>query len=691
MSSELSAQGYDLGDGRTLVPEPVVKAWLAGRGVVVPERLDEAADGPLVVKAYGPGIVHKSELGAVRLRVRPGDLAAAQDEMRRAVEAGGATAAGFLVEEQVVAGVEMIVGVVNHAGYGPMLAVGTGGVLAEALDDVAMRPLPVGADDVEAMVAELRTGSALTGARGAALVDLGAFCRLVALVGEAAVELGAELAELECNPVIVTEAGATAADARLILAEPGPSDEPAPAPTDFTALFEPRGVAVAGASTSKSIFGNWLIQALSEYGNTTVAAIHPTAAEVEGVPAYSSVDAVPHDIDYVIAAVPAAGCADLVAASGRAEFVHVISGGFRESGEDALERELMASARAAGVRLLGPNCMGTFSPKGHLTFQLDAPTRRGNVGVVSQSGGLAGDLIKLGDLVGLGLSKLTTVGNAVDVGPGELVDWLIDDPDTDIIGLYVEDPRDGARLVDALRRARGRVPVVVLVGGTSSQGARAVASHTGALAVGSRIWDGIAAATGACLVSTLEELVGTLRFLQRYHDVGSEAAPSVLIGGVGGGATVLAADACDRAGLDVRVLGPDAQAVLRGLGYGVGTSVVNPVEIPVGPKVPPERLADALREVLAVDAFSDVLVHMNVQSYYSFGDGGPQLVPFVEAVAALADEVPLALVLRNLSCAPGADRERVERACVEHGVVAFGSLGEAATGISARQRSRLPS
>jgi acyl-CoA synthetase (NDP forming) len=340
------------------------------------------------------------------------------------------------------------------------------------------------------------------------------------------------------------------------------------------------------------------------------------------------------------------------------------------------------------VRVLGPNCMGVFSPRGRLTFQLDAPKAVGTVSVISQSGGLAADLIKVGDARGVRFSKLVSVGNAADVTHAELLDWLIDDPDTSVVGLYVEDPRDGNGLVRALRRATGRVPVVALVGGLSAQGGRAVASHTGALAADERIWHGISRATGMTVVSTFEELVGSLRFLQRYAGVHVPAGANVLIAGVGGGATVLAADACDRAGLSIDLLGADARKVLTDRGYGVGTSIVNPIEIPIGPAVPPDLLATVLGEVLRSQPFSDVLVHLNVQQYFSFISGASgRLVPFIEAMGAATFEgARLALVVRNAECAPVEVRKAVEQACVANDLATFPTMAEAAQAIGALQR-----
>lgn len=673
-----------------VVPEHEVKAMLAARGVQVPRGTTDlttidALRAPLVVKAFGPTIVHKSDIGAVQLGVAHADVAGVVAAMGARVDA-----AGFLVEEQGASGIELIVGVVDR-GYGPMVAVGLGGTLTEVLDDVVLRCAPVTHAEALTMLDELRGAPILRGTRGRAGVDVDAVAAVVVAVCDLASSLGPSCAELECNPVIAHADGALAVDARLLLREVPAAEDAAP-PTDFSRMFAPRGVAIAGASATKSTFGNRFLAAYRDYGWTDgLYALHPTATEIDGVPAHPSVAAVPGPVDYVLAAVPASGCAELVrSAAGVTPFVHVISGGFGETGDAgrALEAELRAAARATGVRVLGPNCMGAFSPTGRLTFQEDAPRTAGTVGVISQSGGLAGDIIKVGDLRGVRFSKLVTMGNAVDVTPGEMCEFLVDDPDTAILGLYVEDPRDGAGLVRALRRARRHKPVVVLVGGLSRQGGEAVASHTGSLAGDERVWQAIAASTGCTVVRTLEDLLGALVMLQRHAATPSNGERSLLVIGVGGGASVLSTDACDRAGLEVVKVRDDIQTDLRAMGYGAGTSVANPLEIPFGPVAPLDAFTRVLDPILARQAYGDVLVHFNVQSYFSFGPGGAdKLLPSLDMVADLAyPGVRVTLVPRNLDTAPPELAAAMLARAIERGLPCYRTLDEAAVAIAAAQR-----
>ena len=507
--------------------------------------------------------------------------------------------------------------------------------------------------------------------------------------------LGSDLAELECNPVIVGPDGAVAADARLITHDAPVAPPPEPPPTDFGPLFAPRGIAVAGASTSGGGFGNTFLTAYKElgWGPGTLWAVHPKATEIDGVPAVPSVADIDGDVDYVVGAVPAAACADLVrGTAGKAQFVHIISGGFREAGPEgaALEDQLAAAVREAGVRVLGPNCLGAYSPAGRQTFLRNAPTEVGRVSMISQSGGLAGDMVKGGAIRGIRLSKLCTVGNSVDVTPGELLEWLVDDPDTGIIGMYLEDPRDGRRLFNALHKTKGHKPVVILVGGRTTQGRGAAISHTGALVADDRVWDAISASTGASVVSTIEELLSSIAYLQRWADADISGDLDTLVLGVGGGASVLGTDAADRAGLVTTTVSDQGQQAVRGLGYGVGASVRNPIEIGFGPVSDPDVLVKALNPILEAQPYPDVVIHSNVQAFFSYaGDGIERLFPIIETTAAATANWPqtrLALVLRNIDCAPPDIAARIHQTCLTANLPTFTRFDEAMTAVATAKR-----
>lgn len=752
MSEAIVASGYPTDDGRVVVPEHAVKVLLADHGVVVPRGVTGVAPvdlpvavkaaglaEPFVVKAYGPGIVHKSDVGAVTLGVGLADVTEAASEMGARLGREGLAPAGFLVEEQADRGVELIVGVVRDPAFGPALALGLGGTLTEVLDQVAVRLCPLSEAGARELVASFPAAAVLDGVRGAPPVDRDALVALLLAVagpGGLVERLGDDLLELECNPIVASPAGAVALDARLVLAAPGaatptdlhesddlhdtdrsrrrpvdrvvvqkpeivqnggglPSPGGADGPrTDFGRLVRPLAVAIAGASTTRaSGFGNRAIAAYRDMGWTDgLYALHPSATEVDGVPAAASVGDLPEPVDYLLVAVPAPACADLVRATdGAVPFVHVISGGFSETDAEgaARETELVAAARDVGARVIGPNCIGLYSPTGRHTFQLGAPTAAGRVGVVSQSGGLGGDIVKGGAQRGIAFSQVVTVGNSIDVTAGELLEWMVsDDPATGVVGLYLEGTGGGASLVRALRAARGRIPAVALLGGQSRQGATAVMSHTGSLVGERRMWEALAHDTGVTLVSTLEHLLAALAYLDRWRDVAAAPGGGVLAIGMGGGASVLATDACDRAGLTVTPTIDVVRSHFRGLGYGAGTSLANPVEIPFGPAARTDALRTVLDPLLDMQAYADVLVHINVQAYYSYGTGGidPLIGQLDHLAAATWPATRVAIAWRNLDCAPPLDRERLRVAAIASGLPTFDGLDEAAVAIRALQR-----
>jgi acyl-CoA synthetase (NDP forming) len=687
------------------LPEHEVKALVSGFGVAVPrgatalqpEAVEAAAGGltpPLVVKAYGSGLVHKSEAGAVRLHL-PSAAAAAEAaaEMLDALAARDITPDGFLVEEQSAAGVEVIVGAVQDPVFGSVLLVGLGGVWTEVLCDTALRLCPITEADARDMLAELRGKALLDGFRGQPAVDRDALVKVLLAVGGSGgiVDmLGDRLGEFELNPVICGPSGATAVDARLI--RPAGSADPQAGrgserrPGDFSRLFAPRGVAVVGASTRKPNFGNMFLGFYRAAGFAgTLVAVHPTAPEIDGVPCVPSLADVPGEVDYALVAVPAAQCPQVVRQAAGIPYVQVMSGGFREMGEPELEQELLSAAREAGVRLLGPNCMGVYSPAGGQTFIGGEPGRPGRVAVISQSGGLAGEVIKVGERRGLTFAKVATVGNSADVTPAELLRHLSGDPEASAIGLYLEDPRDGRDLFEALQDIRK--PVAALIGGRSGQGRKAAASHTGGMVSDSRVWSALARQTGIAVVTSQDDLIGVLDFFDLHAGRAvPDGASDVLVIGPSGGASVLAADVFDAAGLTLAALPEPARTALRKLGLGAGTSLANPLEVPVGPRSDPDLVRRAVAAITAHRPYADVLAHVNVQSFFTYGTSADPLLAYARSVAALQeerDDIRITLVTRNAECGPAGVEDDVRAIARAAGVPVYRSMEAAAVAVAA--------
>lgn len=636
--------------GRRSLLEVDGKRVLAAFGASVPrfavaydaDAVEVALDGmqgPFAVKVLSQDILHKSEAGGVILG------AVGCDAVRTAVgviaaraRAHSARVDGYLVEEMCAPGREIIIGAVHDRQFGYLIMLGLGGVFVEVLQDVAFRLCPISRQDAEAMLDELRGARLLEGYRGHKAIDREAIVDLLLKVGGPGgllVALDGEIAELDLNPVIVGDRGATVVDARLILTDaPGlvpPSRQllDARAITErFTPLFAPATVAVFGASTTSTTLANTFIRRMKDFGyKGDLYPIHPKASEVEGLTCYPSLAATPKPIDYAYIAIGARAIPDILCnAGGRLQFAHVISSGFGEiaSGQK-LQKALVEAAHAGGCRMLGPNSLGLYSPRGGVTFPADAPRELGTVGVISQSGGLGTDIIKRGQWRGLRFSGLVTIGNSADLGPADLLEFYLADSQTHVIGMYLEDVKDGRRFFEILRDTRVHKPVVILRGGRSSLGRAAAASHTGAMAGDDRAWSALPRQAPCVLVSTIDEFINALLAFQFLKPHLHNPTRKVVLFGNGGGTSVLAADAFAECGLLVEPFSVETAGRLEDLGLPPGTSVANPIDTPVATLQEDEgRVANRIFDIVYESAAPDALVmHLNLAAFVGRGGADP--------------------------------------------------------------------
>lgn len=388
----------------------------------------------------------------------------------------------------------------------------------------------------------------------------------------------------------------------------------------FAPLFQPKTVAVVGASTKGATLPNVFIRRLREFGyQGAIYPIHPSAPEIDGLPAYRSLAETPQPVDYAYIAIAAAQVPPLLReARGRVRYAQVISSGFGEVDEGKeLQEELAAAARAGGMRLIGPNCLGIHTPRGGVTFTEIGPRDTGSVGIISQSGGLGTDIIRRGYARGLQFSGLITVGNCADVGPNELIEFYLADPQTRVIGMYIETAKDGRRLFEILRDAGGAKPVVVLKGGRTQQGRMAAASHTGSLAGDDRVWVALSRQTGCVMVDTLDQFIDVLLIFQTLTPQRRHPTRRVALFGNGGGASVLATDFFARLGLDVTPFEKPTIDRLAALKLPPGTSITNPVDAPVGTLQQEEgRVAERILDAIYDSGRPEALVmHLNLSAF----------------------------------------------------------------------------
>lgn len=462
----------------------------------------------------------------------------------------------------------------------------------------------------------------------------------------------------------------------------------------YMPLFAPRTVAVVGASSKGGALPNIFIRRIREFGYSgEIYPIHPAADEIDGLPAYKSLADTPKPVDYAYIAISAAQIAGMLAtANGRVRFAQVVSSGFGEVEEGVtLQDELAAAARAGGMRLLGPNCLGIYTPRGRVTFTEIGPQEIGNAGIISQSGGLGTDIIRRGFSRGLTFSGLVTVGNCADITPSDLLEFYFADTQTRVIGMYIETAKDGRRLFEILRAAKASKPVVILKGGRTAQGLAAAVSHTGSLAGDDRAWVALSRQTGCVLVDTLDQFIDTLLIFQTLTPQPQHPTQRVALFGNGGGTSVLATDYFARLGLNVTPFEKTTIDALAALRLPPGTSITNPVDCPVGTLQQQEgRVAEKILDIIYGSAKPEALVmHLNMSAFV--GRTKPEVLDnLVQAALRVQEHYPglahFLLVLRSDGDPSLEERKREFRAkAVALGVPVYDEMSNAGSALAALQ------
>ena len=460
----------------------------------------------------------------------------------------------------------------------------------------------------------------------------------------------------------------------------------------FKPLFEPKTVAVIGASTKGTTFPNIFIRRIREYGYTgEIYPIHPSADEIDGLKAYRRLGETPKPVDYAFIAIPAAQVPPLLAeARGRVRFAQVISSGFGEVDEGKeLQDELASAARVGGMRLIGPNCLGIHTPRGRVTFAEIGTAETGPVGIVSQSGGIGTDIIRRGQSRGIKFSGLITVGNCADIGANDLLEFYFADPQTRVIGMYIESAKDGRRLFELLRDSRTAKPVVILKGGRTSQGRAAAVSHTGSLGGDDRAWVALSKQTGCVLAGTLDEFIDTLHAFQMLAPQPRHPTRRIVLFGNGGGASVLAADYFARQGLDVAPFEKPTLDALAALKLPPGTSTTNPVDCPVGTLQQENgQVAEKILDLIYGLGKPDALVmHLNLSAFE--GRARPEVLDnLVQAALRVQARHPgqahVLLVLRSDGERALEERKRAFRAsAVALGIPVYDEMSNAGNALAA--------
>jgi len=669
-------------EGRSSLTAPECHEVCAAYGIPLPKeglatsakeaaRLADGIGYPVVLKIVSPDILHKTEAGGVVVGVS--SAAAAEAAYQRIVEAAGSHAPDAKVEgvqvQQMLTGEaqEVIVGAVTDPSFGKLVAFGLGGVLVEVLKDVTFRLAPASTDEALSMLDGIQAAEVLRGVRGADPIDRDALARVLVAVSHMVADFP-EIQEVDLNPIFATKDGATAVDA-LISVDFTPRKEIFRPSREkilgaMKRIFHPRAVAVIGASAEDGKIGNSVMKNLINGGyRGDIWPVHPKADEILGKKVYKSVLDIPGEIDLAVFAIPAKFCAAALDEVGRKGIpgAVMIPSGFAEVGEVELQDDLVAVARKHGVRIMGPNIYGFYyTPENLCATFCTAYDVRGKVALSSQSGGVGMSIIGFSRSTKMGVSAIVGLGNKSDLDEDDLLTYFEQDDDTQAIVMHCEDLKDGRAFAEVAKRVSQKKPVIVLKAGRTAYGAKAAASHTGALAGDDKVYDDVLRSAGVIRAPSLRSMLEYARGLQVLPTPRGENV--VVITGAGGSG-VLLSDACHDNGLTLMRMPADLDAAFRKFIPPFGAAG-NPVDITGGE--PPTTYQNTIRLGLEDDR-----IHALILGYWHTIITPPMV--FAKLTAAVVEEYRAKGIDKPVvaSLVGDVEVEQASEYLYERGVVAY--------------------
>jgi 3-hydroxypropionyl-CoA synthetase (ADP-forming) len=522
-----------------VITEELSKSILKTYGVKVPPfaLVTSAEDAvkqakkigfPIVMKVVSPQILHKTEVGGVKVGIdNVNDVKKTFTDMYgRLSKKKGVDVKGILLEKMVPKGVELIVGIQNDPQFGPIIMVGLGGIMTEVMKDVAFRMLPITTSDAKSMINELKGAKLLKGFRGSAPIDINMVAKMLVDIGKLGVENADYVNSIDFNPVIVYPKSHFVVDAKIILNDKIKKDSISTAKPNITSMetfFTPKSVALVGASATPGKIGNSVLDALGKQDyKGKVYPINPKQKSILGIKCYPSLDAIDAKIDLVVVCIDLSACGPIMKTCAKKGIhnVVIVSGGGKELGGDraAMEAEVKELSIKHKIRVVGPNCIGMFNAANRLDCAFQGQERMvrsklGNVAFFSQSGTMGISMLESADV--FGLSKMISFGNRSDVDEADMIWYAANDPQTEVIGLYVEGFGDGRKFINTAKRVmkEKQKPIVIWKSGRTAAGAKQAASHTGSLGGSNAIIMGAFKQAGIISVDSYQELVGVLKAL----------------------------------------------------------------------------------------------------------------------------------------------------------------------------------
>ena len=577
--------------------------------------LAEEIGYPVVLKVSSKDILHKTEAGGVLVNVTTAaDVSKGYDTIIKNAQAfkSNAEIAGVQVQQMLPPGQEVIVGAVTDPSFGKLVAFGLGGILVEVLKDVTFRLAPASHEDALSMIDGIKAAEVLRGVRGSDPVNRDALATLIENVSALIADFP-EIHELDLNPVLATSESVTAVDVRILLAQELPEPRPRPSQQEILAsmvrIMNPKAVAVIGASTEDGKIGNSVMKNLINGGYAgEIYPINPKASEVMGHACFKSVKDIPGEVDIAVFAIPAkfvTGALEEVGQKGIAGAV-MIPSGFAEVGEHELQRQMVEVARKHNVRVMGPNIYGFYYTPANLCATFCTPYDvKGHAALSSQSGGVGMAIIGFSRSAKMGVSAIVGLGNKSDIDEDDLLTYFEQDDNTQVIAMHVEDLKDGRAFAEVAQRVSKKKPIIVLKAGRTALGARAAASHTGALAGNDAVYDDVLRQSGVIRARTLNDM---LQFARGLPFLPTPKGENIVIITGAGGSGVLLSDACIDNDLQLMAMPQDLDTAFRKFIPPFGAAG-NPVDITGGE--PPTTYRNTIKLGL-----EDERVHALILGYW---------------------------------------------------------------------------
>ena len=637
---------------------------------------------PVALKIVSPQVLHKSDVGGVVLDVGDDDeLSASYDIIvdRVKEKVPEAEIHGVLVEEMASPSVEVIVGATRDAQFGPTVMFGVGGILTEIIKDVSFRVVPLGLDEAIKMMGEIKSHEVLEGARGMPVVDKAVLADIIVKTSRLMLE-NPGIAAIDLNPVMVYGDTAKIVDAKIILGDEGDSDVATEPSDDLDAVLNPSSVAVIGASANPDKIGHKILKNIVEAGfSGAVYPVNPRGGEILGLEAYPSVLDAPGDVDTAVVVVPARfvqGVMEECVQKGVKGAI-IISSGFKDIGPEGaeLERQVLETAARGGIRVVGPNCQGVSNPVSGFCATWPLISQVGDVAVISQSGSIALEAPSFLVDNHIGYSKSVALGNKSDVDEADLISWLSRDEGTRVIAVYTEGTDEGRKLMKAVRGASASKPVLILKGGKTEAGRKAVLAHTGSLAGSGEVFEAAVSQSGGFCVGSLEELLDAAK---AFSMLPVPRGPNLLVVTSSGGAGILASDASEKAGLNLPTLSKNTVDRLNAVlpDYCI---LRNPLDLTGNALTEPNMYRNALEAALESGEADMVLV--------VFGDPIPDTVELLGEVVEKAKKKGVPVAVNYIG---GADVQKVEvDALQRNGIPVYQTPERAITALGYLNRYRL--